>query len=214
MDLRGVVRVTSGIMRGRIPVESIYAELGRRPYTTPRTPGFFGQVLRFGLIGGISTVAYALLYLLFQLAIAPQLANFLALLVTAVANTWANRHFTFGVRGRDGFAGHQLRGLLVFLLAWGLTSGSLALLHGTAPESGPTVSLAVLTAANLVATALRFVALRWWVFRGRRRTPAVATTRHTPSSDPSTTANADTSGAATADPSRTVHVSAAEEAAA
>lgn len=184
-DLRGVVRVTSGIMRGRIPVEAIYAEFGRRPYAPPRRPGFFGQVLRFGVIGGISTVAYALLYLLFQLAVPPQAANFLALLVTALGNTWANRHFTFGVRGRAGIAGHQLRGLLVFLLAWGITSGSLAVLHALAPGSGATASLVVLTAANLVATALRFVALRWWVFR--RNPPRVAD--DPPAADPATTAS-------------------------
>jgi putative flippase GtrA len=176
-DLRGVVRVTTGIMRGRIPVEAIYAELGRRPFEQVQRPGFFGQVLRFGIVGGLSTLAYAGLYLALQFVIPAQAANFVALLVTAVANTWANRHFTFGVRGRAGFAGHQVRGLIVFGVAWGLTSGALVGLHALRPDAGATAQLVVLTAANLIATALRFVAMRWWVFRSRRREGAIAPER-------------------------------------
>jgi putative flippase GtrA len=124
-------------------------------------------VLRFGVIGGISTVAYALLYLALQAVLPGQLANFLALLITAVANTWANRRFTFGVRGSRRFVRHHLQGLVVFGMAWGITSGSLALLHALQPSAGPHLELLVLTVANLVATVLRFVALRVWVFRSR-----------------------------------------------
>ncbi|TPW73442.1 bifunctional glycosyltransferase family 2/GtrA family protein [Schumannella sp. 10F1B-5-1] len=183
-DLRGVVRVLRGIGSRRIPVEAIYAELGRRPFEPAHRPGFFGQVLRFGLIGGASTVAYAVLYLLLQLAIAPQVANFAALLVTAVANTWANRRITFGVRGRPGIVGDQLKGLLVFLLAWCLTSGSLLVLHAARPESGAVAELVVLTVANLVATVLRFVLLRAWVFRRARR--GVASAALDPAADAAT----------------------------
>ena len=39
------------IARGRIPLEAIYAEFGRRPFEPPRPPGFFGQVVRFGAVG-------------------------------------------------------------------------------------------------------------------------------------------------------------------
>jgi putative flippase GtrA len=166
-DLRGLVRVTRSILAGRIPLEEIYAELGRTPFAAPRPPSFFGQVLRFGVIGGISTVAYALLYLALQAVLPGQVANFLALLITAVANTWANRRFTFGVRGSTRFVRHHLQGLVVFGMAWGITSGSLALLHVWQPSAGPHVELLVLTVANLVATVLRFVALRVWVFRSR-----------------------------------------------
>ncbi|HEY0258561.1 MAG TPA: glycosyltransferase, partial [Lacisediminihabitans sp.] len=106
-DLRGMLRVTRSIMTGRVPVESIYAELGRRPFDPPRPHGFFGQVVRFGIVGVVSTAAFALLYLLLQLVMPAQLANFLALLITTVANTAANRRFTFGVRGGAGAVRHQ-----------------------------------------------------------------------------------------------------------
>ena len=168
-DLKGMVRVGHSIATGRIPLERIYAELGRHPLETPRVPSFFGQVVRFGAVGVASTVAFALLYLLFELAMPGQLANFLALLITAVANIAVNRRFTFGVRGRRGVVRHQFQGLIVFGVAWAITSGSLALLHLVRPDASALASLVVLTGANLVATLVRFVLFRVWVFRQQRQ---------------------------------------------
>lgn len=172
-DLKGMVRVGTSIARGRIPIESVYAELGRRPFAPPRPPSFFGQVVRFGVVGVLSTVAYALLYLVLQAVVPAQFANFAALLITAVANTWANRRFTFGVSG-PGMVRHQFQGLLVFGIAWALTSGSLLGLHAIVPDASARLQLVVLTVANLVATLVRFVLLRLWVFRASRRAPAAA----------------------------------------
>jgi putative flippase GtrA len=168
-DLKGMVRVGHAIATGRIPLERIYAELGRHPLEAPRTPSFFGQVVRFGAVGIASTAAYAALYLLLQLVLPGQLANFVALLLTAIANTAANRRFTFGVQGRRGVVRHQFQGLIVFGVAWAITAGSLALLHALRPDASAFHALLVLTAANLVATLVRFVLFRLWVFREQRR---------------------------------------------
>jgi len=96
-------------------------------------------------------------------------ANFTALLLTAVANTAANRRLTFGVRGTEHVARSQFEGLLVFALGLGLTSGAIAVLHWAVPEPSPSLELAVLIPANLAATLLRFVLFRAWVFHPRRR---------------------------------------------
>jgi putative flippase GtrA len=168
-DLKGMARVAHSIATGRIPLERIYAELGRRPLAAQATPTFFGQVLRFLIVGGLSTVAYALLYLVLADLMPSQAANFVALLLTAVANTAANRRFTFGVRGPAGVVRHQFQGLAVFALAWGLTSGSLAMLHLVHPGASARSELVILTAANLLATVMRFLLLRLWVFRAQRR---------------------------------------------
>ncbi len=173
-DLKGLVRVWRSILSGRIPLEEVYAELGRQPFAPARPPSFFGQVIRFGIIGGFSTIAYAILYFALQFVVPEQVANFIALLATAIANTWANRRFTFGVRGRRSVLKHQVQGLVVFGVAWAMTSGSLALLHAYLPDAGPHHELAVLTAANLAATVMRFLALRLWVFRSRAKHPPVA----------------------------------------
>ena len=54
---------------------------------------------------------------------------------------------------------------------WCITSGSLVALHAAIPHASPAEEILVLTPANLVATLLRFVLLRGWVFRARRAAP-------------------------------------------
>ncbi|MFC9773193.1 MULTISPECIES: glycosyltransferase [unclassified Pseudarthrobacter] len=176
-DLRGMVRVAGSLVRGAIPVQAIYAELGRRPIVPFGRPSFFGQVLRFGLVGVASTLAFALLYLVLQGPFGAQEANFLALLLTAMGNTAANRRFTFGISGPAKLFTQQLQGLIVFLLAWSITSASLLTLHALHPDAAPNVELLVLTAANVLATLMRFVLLRVWVFRERRSGRAVSLVR-------------------------------------
>ena len=118
------------------------------------------QLARFAAVGVASTLAYLVLFVATRGALGAQAANLLALLVTAVANTAANRRLTFGISGRRHAARHQLQGLLAFALGLALTSGSLAALHAVTAAPPRPVELAVLVAANLAATALRFVLLR------------------------------------------------------
>lgn len=172
-DLKGVVRVGRALANGRVPVAAVRASLGREPLVNPtqvndEPAGMLGQLVRFGGIGILSTLAYALLFLLLQPSVGAQTANFLALLVTAVANTAANRRFTFGVRGREGATRHQLQGLVVFVVGLALTSGALAGLHALTDTPARGVELGVLVVANLLATLTKFVAMRAWVF-GRSR---------------------------------------------
>lgn len=171
-DLRGVSRLFVDLARDRIPVEAIAEELGRRPLAPAGSLSFASQAIRFAAIGAASTAAYALLFLLLRPMLSGQSANFLALLLTAVGNTWANRWFTFGVSGKLGAVRHHLQGLAVFGLAWAVTAGSLAALQSARPYAGLLTEIGVLTAANLIGTVLRFVLLRGWVFRTRRAAPA------------------------------------------
>ena len=97
---------------------------------------------------------------------APSWANALALALTAVANTAANRLFSFRVRGRERLVRHHVLGLVVFLITLGLTSGALGVLHALDPGPSRAMELAVLVASSTVATISRFVALRSWVFAG------------------------------------------------
>jgi putative flippase GtrA len=160
-DLRGVLRMGRGLASGALPVSELRRSFGR---AGDGHTGMARQALRFGAVGVASTLAYLLLFLLLRPAVGAQAANFLALGSTAVANTAANRRWTFSVRGREGAGRHQAQGLLVFGAALALTAGSLALLHMLSAPSHA-LELLVLVAANLAATVLRFVALRGWVFR-------------------------------------------------
>ena len=130
------------------------------------------RVARFMYVGVASTIAYALLFLALRGPFGAGAANALALALTAVGNTAANRLITFGVRGSH----HALRdfaaGGAVYALTLALTSGALAVLHGIDAHAPRAVELAVLITASTAATITRFVALRSWVFAHKRRTPA------------------------------------------
>jgi putative flippase GtrA len=150
-DLRGVWR----LLRHRRQVELIGVH--RRVF--PRRT-LWSQIRTFAVIGVISTAAWALLYVILRGALSPVLANAIALIVTAIGNTAANRRLTFGVRGRERVVRHHLAGLVAFGLALALTSGAALALSEIAPHAARIVELGVLAIANVVGTVARFVLLR------------------------------------------------------
>ena len=156
-DLRGMARLGSGLARGSISVPRLR---GSSPGGVRRSGELPLQIASFAVVGIASTIAYVVLYLLLRGVMSAQAANVLSLLVTAVANTAANRRLTFGISGRRHAARHQVKGLIAFGIGLALTSGALAALNH--PSRG--VEVSVLVAANLVATVIRFVLYRTWVF--------------------------------------------------
>ncbi|GLW33430.1 sugar translocase [Actinoplanes regularis] len=168
-DLKGIVRITRALSTGKLPIAALRQQLGRNPLPVQGVPsGLTGQLIRFAGVGVASTLAYLVLYALLRVGVGAQAANLIALLVTAVANTAANRRLTFGVSGADGALRHQAQGLVVFGIGLALTSGSLALLDAASTQPSRLVELVVLILANLIATAVRFLLMRVWVFRGSR----------------------------------------------
>jgi putative flippase GtrA len=159
-DLRGCWRVGRALASGALPLRELQASVGREPLVPGVPHGMVGQLVRFGIVGVASTLAYALLYWVLHPTLGAQAANLTALLLTAIGNTAANRAFTFRIRGRANAARHQFHGLLVFAFGLALTSGSLFVLHRFDPSVGRVVELSVLVVANLIATLVRFVALR------------------------------------------------------
>jgi putative flippase GtrA len=135
------------------------------------------RLTRFFGVGVVSTLAYALLFVALRGPLGIGTANATALALTAVANTQANRHFTFGLRGRTGLLRQHAMGAIVYLLTLGLTSGALLVLHALDARPSRAVELAVLIVAGICATVTRFIALRSWVFARRARralAPAVS----------------------------------------
>jgi putative flippase GtrA len=170
-DVAGIGRMAGALASGALPVAELRRQFGRGPLVSP-VPGvparLSRQVLRFATIGVASTFGYVVLYVLLRTALGAQAANLIALLLTAVANTSANRRLTFGISGSRHAARSQIEGLAVFGLGLALTSGALAVLHATTGAPGRGLELTVLVATNLVATVLRFFAYRIWVFSPRR----------------------------------------------
>ncbi len=185
-DMKGIARLGRALATGALPVGEVRRQLGRAPLTAPVagvSPTLLGQLGRFAAIGVVSTLAYLVLYVLGRGTLGAQGANFLALALTAVANTAANRRLTFGVRGRHRVARSQIEGLVVFGIGLGLTSGALLLLAALDPHPARSIELVVLVAANATATLVRFLLLRGWVFHPRRNRPSIAPTTATDAGD-------------------------------
>ncbi|MEU0332374.1 bifunctional glycosyltransferase family 2/GtrA family protein [Streptomyces sp. NPDC006193] len=181
-DLRGVWRIGRALATGSLPLDRLTRPFGDDPRDRELTGvpgGLARRLVGFCVVGAASTLFYLLLYSLGRRFCGAQTANALALLVSAMANTAANRRFTFGVRGRRGAVRHQAQGLVVLGIGLALTSGSLAALDAAADSPAHSTELAVLVAANLAATVLRFLLLRAWVFpdHGAHRQPYPAQVR-------------------------------------
>ncbi|MFC7956420.1 GtrA family protein [Rhodococcoides kroppenstedtii] len=123
-------------------------------------PWYRSVLFRFYLVGGASAAAYLVLFVAFRTVMSSQIANVLALLLSALANTAVNRRYTFGIRGNAGIIRHYAQGLVVFALGLAVTSGSLVALHRWVPDPSRAVEVTVLVAANIVATVVRFVGLK------------------------------------------------------
>jgi putative flippase GtrA len=174
-DLRGIWRMSRRLARG-LALEGVGGLREASPSTdTVR------QLWSFAGIGATSTLAYFGLYWLLRGVAPAPAANVLALLITAIGNTAANRRLTFGVRGSRRLGWDHTGGLVAFGVALGITTASLAALQAVAPGAGRLVELAVLGAANLVATVARFVLLRAWIYHARRRSAGLEPIARAPS---------------------------------
>jgi putative flippase GtrA len=160
-DLRGMARVARRIAAGtfRVPVPARV-----RDARLPR--GMRAQLPRFAAIGVLSTLAHLVLYLVLRGGgTGAFAANAVALTITTIANTAANRRYTFGVRGRAGAWRHQLQGGLAFAVGLGLSTAALAVLHAAVADPARRVEVGALIGAGVLTTVLRFLLLRVWVFR-------------------------------------------------
>ncbi|WP_242910490.1 bifunctional glycosyltransferase family 2/GtrA family protein [Actinomadura terrae] len=184
-DLRGMARVARRMLTGafRVPVRGRARPGGARADGTRADgacldgvraelpAGMARQLPAFAVIGVISTAAQLVLFVLLRTVLGPLWANALSLVVTTVGNTAANRRFTFGVTGPARAFRQQLEGGLAFLLGLVLSTGGLAALHAAAPGASRAVEVAALVAANGVATLVRYLLMRAWIFHPRRVRP-------------------------------------------
>lgn len=127
--------------------------------------GLLGQVARFVVIGAGSTAVHLGLLGLLTAPLGAQAANLVGLLVSTIANTAANRAWTFQVRGRDQLTRQYLQALAVFALTWACSSAALGLLAVAWPHASALTTIAVVGAANALSTVARFAAMRSWIFR-------------------------------------------------
>ena len=163
-DLKGMWRVARASLQ-----TAAHAPVRARVQAAEPPAGLRRQLPVFAVIGVLSTVAYLLLYVLLRGSLGAFTANGVALAVTAVANTTANRRFTFGVTGARNALRDQFGGAVAFVIGLAISSGMLAAVHAAAAQPSRMLELTALVGANALSTIARFVLLRAWVFHPRRR---------------------------------------------
>ena len=160
-DLRGVRRIRR--TAASLPTERIREGMGR----VPPSSGIGAHTVRFGIVGAASTVLHLGLFAVLASALVglgSQGANVVALLLATVANTAVNRRWTFGVRGGGGVARHHAQALLVFAVTWGMSATAIAGVHALWPDPPIIVETVVVGVSTVVATVVKFVAMRSWIF--------------------------------------------------
>ena len=126
------------------------------------------QVIRFASVGLGTTALHLGLFAALVRGGAPsQLANGVALVIATLVNTGFNRAWTFGVSGRKRLAIHHGQALVIFAITYAATTLALALLGAVAPGASTLVQTGVVLLANILSTAVRFVAMRSWIFSDR-----------------------------------------------
>ncbi|CAN5414530.1 bifunctional glycosyltransferase family 2/GtrA family protein [soil metagenome] len=165
-DLKGVLRVAKTFVTGGGRAE--LGELGR--------PGLVDdmgrQLVSFAVVGASSTVASLAIYLAARGAMAAWLAAGLAYSMITLVNSWANRRYTFGHRGRIDRGSHLVRLTIASLV--GVVS-SMEVAH-FASDHRVRESLALI-GLWLSLAVIRFALLRAWVFRSRPTPTDVERTR-------------------------------------
>ncbi|GAB2748596.1 glycosyltransferase [Salinifilum aidingensis] len=170
-DVKGLLRVARAKAGGTARVPGLPARGAPEPahpraVLAERSTGLLWQVFSFGVIGVVSTAITAAAYAVLRAWWPPLLANFAALVATALWNTEANRRYTFLRRSAPSGRAH-LQGLVVFALHFLVTSGALLLLRGFAPDAPRVLEVLVVVVSSVLGTGLRFVLLRSWVFASK-----------------------------------------------
>ena len=161
-DLKGVARVARRFLAGRG-----HLDLG----ITAREPladDMGRQLVSFAAVGAVSTALSVVLFLLLRGSLGALAANAVALTATVVANTWANRRYTFATRGGHDRRRHYLGALALFAAGLALSTAMLGVARLVG--GGSAVEGTALAASWTVTTVARFAVLRA-VFR-RRGAPA------------------------------------------
>jgi hypothetical protein len=162
-DLRGVWRISHGQAR----------RLAQRGSPLPRaaiTQATAEQLFRFAGVGAISTFGYLFLFIAWRPIAGNLGANALALAICTLFNTAVHKELAHTVHGPANLGRFAVVSAGLYAISLALTTLGLLAAHGISAPSLP-LALVFVTAANAVASFLRFAILRGWVFRPSALSP-------------------------------------------
>jgi putative flippase GtrA len=155
-DLRGVWRMSHGVARRLSDGDGARHST---PHEVTAEP-----LLRFAGVGVISTLGYLGLLLTLRPGIGIVGANAIALALCTLLNTTVHKELT---RKMHGFSAKTRFSVIVsglWVISVALTTAALAGAQVVLPDS-LALALVAVTAANALASVIRFAILRAWIFR-------------------------------------------------
>jgi putative flippase GtrA len=118
------------------------------------------QLCRFVLVGGSSSLVYALLFAALE-RLGSQPANVVALVLSSILANDLHRRLTFHAGERLGWLTAQWQGGAVSLISLAATTLALGWLARVDADAGLFVELALVGTVFAIIGGLRFLALRW-----------------------------------------------------
>ena len=155
------------VRRAAVPVDAL-GVLGARVAERLRRDDGWAQFARFVLVGGLSSVVYAVLFVLLA-DLGDQPANITGSVVSSMLATELHRRITFRAGDRVGWWTAQWEGGGIALLGILATSAALGWLDAVTDPDGALAPLLLVGAVTGAIGLGRFVALRWlFAVRSRR----------------------------------------------
>ena len=132
--------------------------------TRLRQDDTLAQFARFLLVGGSTTLVYALLFIPFQ-GLGYLVAHLIATVASTVLANEMHRRLTFHAEDRVGWFTAQWEASTVAALGLVATSATLGWVNTTAAEDQVWLQITAVVTVTAIIGLLRFIALRW-IFRG------------------------------------------------
>jgi putative flippase GtrA len=134
-----------------------------------RGAGVLAQFCRFMLVGGASSLLYALLFWALE-GLGSLVANLVAVVFSSILANDLHRRLTFQAQERVGWLTAQWEGGGVSVVGLVATTLALGWLDRVSADAGLLMQLALVGAVFATIGCLRFVALRWlFVLRDEHR---------------------------------------------
>lgn len=131
-------------------------------------PAVARQLRGFAVVAVVCTVISMTMFAALRPSVGTQWANVISLVSCSVLNTELNRRLSFGINSSHLWWQDHRRGLWVMLLALAMTSGSLWFLGEIAPHASIVLELIFIVLGNVASAVMRFLLMRYWIFRRAR----------------------------------------------
>jgi putative flippase GtrA len=128
------------------------------------------EIILFVIIGVGNTALFFIVYNVLRFVLPPFHSNAIAVVFGAMTSFWANRRFTFRVKGSERVARQLLEFAAVFAVTLVLSTGALEVLYRMQDHPSRLAENVALGVGSVATVSARFALLRFWVFRSHRAT--------------------------------------------